>query len=465
MKYITAHGISENEFLKEPFRFYDSIKSVLMDLQNAKKLYVLEVDDEISIAKKILFKCGFSRNQLFKNYYIDSQKKLVKIVRKVSIKDLLSNSKATSDYFFNYAVYNANELQVHSKKSLNSIVDFLVNNENDKIKPNLLINFCVKLPRLPEESINLAQKYIINSNCETKMLIEFANKIENCNINKIVQVIADNDKSPHCLGLLKALNEINNPNLSLDYVEDVIIEKDKKGNLIYELAKQNNNKCNIEKLSKALDKIDSNGYISYLFAKNIKGVDKNFFQNSIAMKDRKGTFCIGLACEEDYDKEFLLDRILSLKNNNNCSMVLEFVKKVPNCNLEKALDYLLENDTVGKYLIEFACVTNGFSSDKIVEHISNMDSDGKLSFLFALNIDNCDISRLKDKVLKINKPELFYNLFISNLNSKNKETYLKQIDKIDDDGQIIKLLHDNISKRFNDEDLEKLHNMIVSKQK
>lgn len=463
MKYITAHSISEQEFIKEPFKIHDSIESILMDLQNAKKLYVLEIDDEISMPKRLLYNSGISRSQVFKNYYVDSQKKLIRLVRKVPIKDLLNNEKATSDYFFNYAVFNASELQVHSKNSLNSIVEFLINNPKDKIEPHLLINFCVKLPGLPEQSINLAEEYIINNYCETEMLIEFANKIKNCNINKIVKVIANNDTSPHCLGLLKALSKIKNENLTLDYIEDVIIEKDKKGNLIYELANRHNDICNIKKLSEALDSIDNNGYISYLFATNIKGVDKKFFQNSIAKKDRKGTFCIGLASEDGYDKEFLLDRVIELDSNNG-SMVMEFVKKIPNCNLDKALDYLLKYDKSGKYLLEFAYITNGYNAEKIIEHISDVDKEGKLSFLFGLTIPNCDISKLKNKISEINKPELFCNLFTSNINNKNKDLYFKQIDKIDETGAIIKLISENTSKKLTNSDLEILNKILDSKK-
>lgn len=463
MKYITAHSISEQEFIKEPFKIHDSIESILMDLQNAKKLYVLEIDDEISMPKRLLYNSGISRSQVFKNYYVDSQKKLIRLVRKVPIKDLLNNEKATSDYFFNYAVFNASELQVHSKNSLNSIVEFLISNPKDKIEPHLLINFCVKLPGLPEQSINLAEEYIINNYCETEMLIEFANKIKNCNINKIVKVIANNDTSPHCLGLLKALSKIKNENLTLDYIEDVIIEKDKKGNLIYELANRHNDICNIKKLSEALDSIDNNGYISYLFATNIKGVDKKFFQNSIAKKDRKGTFCIGLASEDGYDKEFLLDRVIELDSNNG-SMVMEFVKKIPNCNLDKALDYLLKYDKSGKYILEFAYITNGYNAEKIIEHISDVDKEGKLSFLFGLTIPNCDISKLKNKINEINKPELFCNLFTSNINNKNKDLYFKQIDKIDETGAIIKLISENTSKKLTNSDLEILNKILDSKK-
>lgn len=463
MKYITAHSISEREFIKEPFKIHDSIDNILMDLQNAKKLYVLEIDDEISLSKKILYNIGISRNQLFKNYYVDSQKKLIKLVRKVPIKDLLTNERATSDYFFNYAVFNASELQVHSKNSLNNIVEFLITNPKDKINPHLLINFCVKLPGLPEKSINLAEEYIINNYCETEMLIEFANKIKNCNVNKIVKVIANNDTSPHYLGLLKALSKIKNENLTLDYIEDIIIEKDKKGNLIYELANKHNNICNVEKLSKALDAIDNNGYISYLFATNIKGIDKQFFQHSIAKKDRKGTFCIGLASEDGYDNEFLLDRVIELDSNNG-SMVMEFMKKAKHCNLDKVLDYILNHDSSGKHILEFAHITNGYNIEKIIEHIYNIDNEGKLTFLFALTMPNCDISKLKDKINSINKPELFCNLFTSNINNKNRDLYFNQINKIDDTGIMIKLLSENTSKKFTSSDLDILNKMLDSKK-
>lgn len=455
MKYLITHSISESEFLKEPFDMHDSIDDILRDLRNAEKLYVLEVEDEISGFKKILFSSGFSRNKMFKNYYTDSEKKLVKIVRKVPLKELLQSVKASSDYFFKYAVFNASELQEHSLKSLNTILEFLI---SEGINPDLLINFCVRLPKC---NINLAEEYIISKHDEagkesdTQMLIEFANQLENCDINKIVKAIADKDKSPHCLGLLKDLSKITNPHLSLDYVEDVIIDKDKKGNLIYELANKYNDICNIKKLSEALDLIDTNGYISYLFATNIKGVDKKFFQTSIAKKDRRGTYCISLASEPGYDVDYLLDRVLELDLNNG-AMAIEFIKKNKNCDLDKVLDYVLTHDETGKYILEFANITNGYNCDKIIDHVDKVDEEGKLSFFLALTMPNVDISKLKAKIKNINKPELFCNLFTGNLNSSNKDLFLEQILKIDESRDIINLLLENKSKKLTTSDLSKL---------
>lgn len=462
MKYITSYGISEREFMNQPFEIYDSIEEVLIDLQNnSKKLYVLEIDENISFIKKSLYNSGVSKKRAFKNYYMDSQKKIIKIVQKVPISVLLSNEKASCDFFFNYAVSNASVLQVNSRNTLNNIVKFLVTNPNGNgtINPHLLITFCVKLPDLPAKSISLAEEYIINNYCETEMLIEFANKIPNCDINKIVKAIADNDASPHCLELLKSLSKITNDNLKLDYIEDIIIQKDKKGNLIYELANRYNDICNIDKLSKALHEIDSNGYISYLFATNIKGINKEFFQYSIAKKDKKGTFCIGLASEEGYNNDFLLERVMELDFGNG-SMVIEFVKKAHKCNLDKALNYILENDKTGKHVLEFAHATNGYNQEKIIEYILNNDNEGKLSFLFALTMPNCDIDKLIDKINTLNKPELFYNLFISNLNAENKDTYIQQIVKIDTNKDIIKLLSSNTVNHLNENDLQFLSSHI-----
>lgn len=451
MKYVLTHSISQKDFAKEPFDIHDSIDDILRDLRNAEKLYILEVDEDINGINKFLFNIGISRKKIFKNYYYDSQKNIVKIVRKVPIKELFKSVKASSDYFFKYAVFNANELQEHSIKSLNAILQFLI---DENINPDLLINFCVRLPKC---DINLAEEYIIKkhkelSSNDAEMLIELANKLPNCNINNIVKAIVDTDKSIHCLGLLKSLSKITNEDLKLDYVEDVIIEKDKKGNLIYELANQYNNVCNIDKLSKALDKIDTNGYISHIFATNIKGVDKDFFQKIIAEKDRIGTYCISLASEPGYDKDFLLDRVLELDKNNG-AMAIEFIKKNQDCDLDKVLNYILKHDTTGKYILEFSYLTNGYKSNIISEHINEIDTEGKLSFLFSLAIPNADTSKLKEKIYNINKPELFCNLFMSNIEASNKDLFLEQINKIDKSGEIIKLILQNKAKKLSNNDL------------
>lgn len=459
MKYLITHGISEYDFQKEPFDLHDSIDDILRDFRNANKLYVLEVDDEINTFRKVLYSSGFAREKLFKNYYTDSEKNLIRLVRKVPIKELTESLKATSDYFFKYAVENSIELQQdESLKSLNTILEFLI---QEGINPELLINFCVRLPRC---NIALAEQYIIESYYEnnygdTQMLIEFANKLENCDIAKIVKTIADSDNSPHCLGLLKDLSKITNPNLTLDYVEDIIIEKDKKGNLIYELANKYNDKCNIDKLSKGIINIDKNGYMSYLFATNIKGINKEFFQREIALKDKRGTYCISLASEEGFDTNFLLNRVLELDSGNG-AMAIEFLKKSRVCDLDKILNYVLEKDSTGRYIIEFSSLTNGYNSEKILDHLIDIDKDGKLIFLFGLTTINANIDRVREKIESFNTPELFSSLFIANINSKNKDLFINQIKKIDTDKNIIKLITENRAQTLNSNDIQNLKSYL-----
>lgn len=466
MKYITAHTISQKEFIKEPFKIYDSIDNILIDFQNAKKFYVVEVEEDISFLKKSLYNLNVSRNKAFKNYYVDSEQKLIKLVNKVPITNLLKNKYATSEYFYSYIEANANELQQeHSVNALNKIVNFLINNPNPKnrIEPNILISLCIKLQHLPQESMDLIEEYITNNPCSTDMLVQFANNMENCDVNKIVKAIAKNDNSTHCLELFGALKKITNKKLSLDDIEDIIIEKDKKGTLIYELANKYNSTCNIDKLSKALDKVDKYGYISFIFATNIKGANKEFFQKSIIEKDLRGNYCIGLASKEGFNNELLLDKVIEL-DPGNCSMVIDFVKKATVCNLDKALEYILKHDTSGKYIIEFSDITNGYNAEKIVEHICDTDKEGKLAFLFALTIPNCNTSKIKDKIKEINNPELFCNLFNNNLNTKNKYFYLSQIEKLDDSGEIIKLIIKNNMQKLTEPDLDTLNNALNAKQ-
>ena len=81
-----------------------------------------------------------------------------------------------------------------------------------------------------------------------------------------------------------------------------------------------------------------------------------------------------------------------------------------------------------------------------------------------MTIPNCDISKLKNKINEINKPELFCNLFTSNINNKNKDLYFKQIDKIDETGAIIKLISENTSKKLTNSDLEILNKILDSKK-
>lgn len=462
MKYITANSLSVKEFSKEPFKVYDSIENVLMDFQNAKKFYVFEIEENVGLIRKTLYNLNVV-NSLFKNYYTDSDKSLIKIARKVPISELLSNEKATIDYFYNYAETHSDLLQEkNSKNALNKIIHFLIDNEDKKnrIEPDSLVSLCVKLPKLSEESIEIVEEYIINNYCSTEMLIRFANNIENCNVDKIAQAIARNDKTNHCISLLENLKKIKNKNLTLDCIEDIIISKDKNGKLIYELANIYNGECNIEKLSIAIDNADKYGYITSLFATNIKGVNKQFFQESIAKKDTRGTYCIGLASGEGFDNDFLLKRITELDNTG--SMVIEFIKKASSCNLDMALEHLLNIKACSKIIIEFAHITNGYKSEELVDYIFKSDTDGKSSFLFALTVPNANIRSLKIKIDSMNNPDLFRNLFISNITNKNKNLYLSQLCKIDTTGEITKLVIENNCKKLSDSDIEKLSNHLNS---
>ena len=199
--------------------------------------------------------------------------------------------------------------------------------------------------------------------------------------------------------------------------------------------------------------------LARLSATNIKGVNKRFFQEDIAMKDKKGTYCISLASEEGFDKEFLLDRVLELDKENG-AMAIEFLKKNKECNFDKILNYILEKDSTGRYIIEFSNLTNGYKSDNVLEHLLSIDNDGKLIFLFGLTVENSNTIRIKDKIESFNTPELFSNLFTANISSKNKELFINQIKKIDPNKNIINLIIENRAQKLNSEDIQNLKSYL-----
>ncbi|MBQ3421398.1 MAG: hypothetical protein IJH34_06960, partial [Romboutsia sp.] len=317
MRFITAKNISQEEFKNKEFQFFNSIREVLRNPSNANNLYILEVEEEKSFLKRVLFKKGISRNTVFKNYYMDCNKKIIKVIRKVELNEMISNG-VKNDYFFKYATQNKDRLE---ENSLNIILDFLIRNH---ISNNLLITFCIKLPKC---DIYKAEDYIISKYNDTDMIIEFANKVDNCNMDKITKYIINSNSSHLCVNLLKTVKLIENKNLNFDLIEDEIISKDNKGNLIYEMAREFNDFVNIDKLSKALIEKDKHGFICLTFANSIEGVDKKLFEKEIAKKDRVGTYCINLASNEDADREYLLDRVLELDKNNG-AMALEYAKNI-----------------------------------------------------------------------------------------------------------------------------------------
>ena len=60
------------------------------------------------------------------------------------------------------------------------------------------------------------------------------------------------------------------------------IMKDKKGKLIFKLAKDFNNIANIDKLSKAIDEADEQGFMCCKFLLEINGANTQFLEERIA---------------------------------------------------------------------------------------------------------------------------------------------------------------------------------------
>lgn len=402
MKFITSKSIDAGDFKKDTFILYDSIESIVKNNENAKNLYILEVEEEENPLSKFLLKTRIaSKKGKFKNHHIDSTGKIIKIKRKITLKEM-NNAGASSEYFYRYAITNSARLE---DNSLHTIIRFLI---EKNIEPELLISFCAKIRKLGYREISIAEDYIFSKIINIDMIIEFANKVKNynidklmtyvleyysddeslilfvnsvndCNMDGVIEYLIKKDTCPKLSNSIKCLKSITNNNFNFDIVEDAVIEKDKKGKLILKLAKEFNNIANIDKLSKAIDSIDEQGFMCLRFLSEINGVNTSYLEERIAQKDKMGVFCRELAMRPGANIELLTNRILEIKNKN-IGIVISFaetIDKIPKTSKyqEELLYSLIDNNAKSEEIYKYITTVSQLGSRAIQEAVDKIKAD------------------------------------------------------------------------------------------
>ena len=402
MKFITSKSIDAGDFKKDTFILYDSIESIVKNNENAKNLYILEVEEEENPLSKFLLKTRIaSKKGKFKNHHIDSTGKIIKIKRKITLKEM-NNAGASSEYFYRYAITNSARLE---DNSLHTIIRFLI---EKNIEPELLISFCAKIRKLGYREISIAEDNIFSKIINIDMIIEFANKVKNynidklmtyvleyysddeslilfvnsvndCNMDGVIEYLIKKDTCPKLSNSIKCLKSITNNNFNFDIVEDAVIEKDKKGKLILKLAKEFNNIANIDKLSKAIDSIDEQGFMCLRFLSEINGVNTSYLEERIAQKDKMGVFCRELAMRPGANIELLTNRILEIKNKN-IGIVISFaetIDKIPKTSKyqEELLYSLIDNNAKSEEIYKYITTVSQLGSRAIQEAVDKIKAD------------------------------------------------------------------------------------------
>lgn len=406
MKFITTKSIDAGDFKKDTFLLYDSIGDIVENNANAKKLYILEVEEEESSLAKFLFKSRLaSKKGKFRNHHIDSTGKIIKIKRKVTLKEM-NEAGASSDYFYRYAITNSARLE---DNSLHTIMRFLI---EKNIEPELLISFCAKIRKLGYREISMAEDYIFSKIININMIIEFANKVKNynidklmtyvlefysdddslilfinsvddCNMDNVIKYLIEKDTCPNLSNSIKCLKSITSNNFDFAIVEDAVIEKDRKknrkGKLILKLAKEFNSVANIDKLAKAVESIDEQGFMCLRFLSEINGVNAPYLEESISKKDKMGVFCRELAMRPGANIELLTNRILELKNRNR-GIVLSFaetIDKIPKVGKyqEELLYSLIENNTSAEELYKYITTVSQLGAEAIQKAVDKIKEE------------------------------------------------------------------------------------------
>lgn len=412
MKYITTKSIDANDFKQEEFRIYDSIESIVNNTLNAKNLYILEVEGEENPINKFMLKSKLvSRKGKFKNHYIDKNGKILKIKRIVTLNEM-NDAGAGSEYFYSFAVNNYMRLEL---PSLGIIIKFLV---KKNIDPDLLISFCAKINKLGPNEVSMVEDYLFEKIISIDMIIEFANKVKNhnveklityildyysddealvkfvnsvkdCNMDEIIKYIIKKDSSPKLNNSMKCLKSIDNNNFNFAVVEDAVIEKDKeldrKGELILDLAKDFNHVANIDKLTKAVDIADNQGFVCLKFLLEVKGVDTYFLEQRIAKKDKIGLFCRELCLRPGANLEMLTNRMIELKIKNKAIILsyVETIDSIPKTDIyqEMLLKHLIDTNATPKDIYNFISTSTQLGTAAIqsaVNKIYETDESGEV---------------------------------------------------------------------------------------
>lgn len=402
MKFITTKSIDAGDFKKNVFVLYDSIESIVNRSSNSKNLYILEVEEEDSPFVKFLFKTKLiSRKGKFKNHHIDSNGKIIRIIRKVSLQEI-NDAGASNEYFYRYAINNYSRLE---NNSLYTIINFLI---KKNLEPELLISLCAKIKKLGKREITLVEDYIFSKIIDIDMIIEFANKVNNYDANKlmtyvlefysddeslirfinsvneynmdnIIKYLIEKDTCPNLSNSMRCLKAITSNNFNFSIVEDAVIEKDKrknkKGKLILKLAKEFNNVANIDKLSKAINDIDEQGFMTLRFLSEIKGVDSTYLEDCISKKDKMGVFCRELAMRPGANIELLTNRLIEIENKN-MGIILSYLEVIDTKNnVNKEEELLLEH-----------IISNGASSESLYNYIKKASHLGSNAIQKAVDI-------------------------------------------------------------------------------
>ena len=121
------------------------------------------------------------------------------------------------------------------------------------------------------------------------------------------------------------------------------------------------------------------------------------------------------------------------------------------------------HDQTGEHLLNFAIITNGYNNNKVCDKLNDIDKDGRLLFLLALTVPTTDLTIVKNKIESVNKPELFCNLFTSNLTTNKQDLFFKQINELDETGQILEIICLNKTKSLTNTQLSILKEILSTK--
>lgn len=410
MKYISVKSIDRNDFKKNQFVLYDTLEAVVKNNANSSNLYTLKVVEEDNIFNSFIVRSGLGSNiSKFKNHHTDSTGKVVKILDKVSLHEL-NNAKPSIAYLYNYTTKNAARLK---SNSLGIIAKFLIEKNAD---PELLISLCIMAKKFSDEDIAMIEDYIFSKIIDIHMVIEFANKVSNCNIDKlmcyileyysddeslilfvnsvnkynidsVIEYLVKKDTCPNLSNSMRCLKSITNRNFNFSIVEDAVIDRDKKGKLIFTLAKQFNGIVDIDKLSRAMIEVDKQGFMCLKFLLEINGCNSLLLEEAIASKDKLGAFCKELALRPNANIEMLTDKMLNLKNKSSWAIInfVEAINKHKGTGYfeEKLLEHMIEDDTYNSLdIYKFLTSVSQLSSiaiqkavDKIKENNDNYSKD------------------------------------------------------------------------------------------
>lgn len=139
--------------------------------------------------------------------------------------------------------------------------------------------------------------------------------------------------------------------------------------------------------------------------------------------------------DKNINLKYLEENLLK-KENLDSSIYFLFPYYIENCNIKEFQEKVLQTDTKGDYIYEFASIEGSdlrLLEDKLLE----IDKVGENLYNFSMRYEKANISKIQDKILNIDKTGEFIYKFWNNIINSDKKLLEERLLEVDKTGKWI----------------------------